>query len=340
MTRVTVLRGPRVFGWPDRIEGRASARDRTYVVPLGHALERSYTSDAHFVQYECPSDPRSPIWPRRLCVDVFDRGLEVAMSCIVFDVDDPEMHGSKLPARDAWRAELRANMAKLHDAHPGPFYYETRGGARVVYTLPEPTILRTSADGKRWSEDYAIAAAYLERVFGIEVDRACADWTRLFRLPHATREPNGKPEDRLVIGDPHNIGALQIKASPADMERARKVSKAFREAREIDFTPCTGDGQGLLFHLLRAQGFLMRARGSDGYVIRCPNESKHTGGKRGDGSTLLYMPARGHEIGAIDCKHAHCQSLRFTDWLGFFDESDLDAARKAAGIVRKRAAAR
>jgi hypothetical protein len=329
MTSVTVVRGPRVYGWPDKTEGTATERDRAYVLPLGRALSRTYSTDAHFTQYATPNG-------RRLCKDALERGVEVPMTCITFDIDDPEMHGKKAPAREEWRAELRARMAKLHEAHPGAYYYETKGGARILYTLPSPTVLRTHDDGRRWSQAYAIAIAHLERVFGIEADRACGDWTRLFRLPHATREPGGKPEDRLIVGDPNNIGALRITATAEDLEVARATSKAFEQPRSIDFTPYVGGGEGLLFHVLKADRAVIGRHGSAAYLIRCPNEGQHTSGRTGDGSTLLYPAAHGEEIGAIHCMHSHCQSLRLGDWLGFFSEEQRDEARAKAGIKRRR----
>ncbi len=323
MPRVTLIRDrEKVCGWPTWPEG-----ERTPVAELSTALTRMFTSDAHFTQYASPIR-------RRLNKSALEQGMAVTMTCLVFDVDDAEKHGTGEPASDAWRADMRARMAQLHDAHPSPFYYETKGGSRIVYALPQSVTLHSREDDRRWSQQYAVALAYFARRFGIEADPACADWTRLFRLPHATRESGGKPESWLVVGDPKNIGALRIAAAPEDMERARQNSKAFREARAMDFTPCAGDGQGLLLHLLRAQGALIRPHGQNAYVVRCPNERSHTSGRTGDGSTLLYMAAQGEEIGAIHCMHAHCAGLRVRDWLRFFSATELDLARQAAGLRR------
>ena len=73
-------------------------------------------------------------------------------------------------------------------AHPNPYYYETRGGGRIVYVQAEPTVLRSQADAIAWRQEYAIAVAHLARVFGIVADPACSDWQRHYRLPRATRQ--------------------------------------------------------------------------------------------------------------------------------------------------------
>ncbi len=323
MPSVTIIENRYVYGWPDEPDKPAGS---AYQLSLGRALMRAYSTDAHFGQYATPNG-------RRLKKDALAQGIAVEMTCVVFDVDDPEMHGTSSPAREEWRAEIRAKMAGLYEAHPGTFFYETKGGARFLYRLSTPVTLQTPEDDRRWSQQYNVAIAYFARRFGIDADPSCADWTRLFRLPRATRQ-HGQPENWLIVGDPNQVGTLRISAEHEDVQRARKASRAFDAARSLNFTPCHGDGQGLLFHLLRAQGALVRPHGANAYVVRCPNEQQHTGGRTGDGSTLLYLPAMGHEIGALNCYHAHCQGLRVRDWLGLFSQVELDLARQAAGILR------
>ena len=48
--RISVLRSKFAPGWPDHAEG-----ERAYVLPLGEALERDYSSDAHCTAYETPN---------------------------------------------------------------------------------------------------------------------------------------------------------------------------------------------------------------------------------------------------------------------------------------------
>lgn len=318
---VSVMACQRIKSWPLNEHG-----GRVDLMPLASALTRSFRSDAHFVQYASPIS-------RRLGSAALET-LEVTIGCVAFDLDCSAVHGSPQPAPEAWRMAMAERIADLAREHPDPFWYGTRGGLRFVYRIRTPMVLRNLDDADDWKRKYTVAIAYLARRFGLECDRACADWTRLFRCPRATREGSRVPENWPIGGNPKRIGTLTIKAAHEDVECAAAWSKAFRSHRTLDFAPCSGDGFGLLFHLLRARGDLVRARGSNAYVVRCPRERMHTSGRTGDGSTLLYLPAVGHEVGSIHCFHAHCASLSVREWLREFSPTELTAARRAAGIAR------
>ena len=320
MTEVTVLRDKYAKGWPRHEHGEAG-----YVMDLGRALELSYRTDAHFTAYKTPN-------ARRLVVEAIEALGAIELTTTVFDVDCPEVHGTPAPVPDAWRADLRAKVRALSAAHPGAYFYETKGGARIVYAQAEPTVLRTQADAIGWRQEYAIAVAHLADAFGIIADPACADWQRHYRLPHATREAGGKPENRPTLGDPRQIGSLTIDPSAASIVAAKSQSKAFKTRRVLKFVPGSDGGDGLLYHLLRAQNSLVRQHGREAFVIRCPFERQHSTGSTGDGSTLLYLPAAGHQIGAVHCLHGHCAGRTVRDWLGAFSETEIVEARRAAGI--------
>jgi hypothetical protein len=152
------------------------------------------------------------------------------MHVIVFDVDDPTTHGTFEPASDEWREKQRARCRRLESEHPGAFFYDTRGGDRCVYRLREPSVIRDPQDATKWRQEYAVIRENLLRRFDISVDPACSDWTRLFRLPHATRDRESGPERRPTYGDPRNIGGLHVRAELCDVEAARAASKAFSRA--------------------------------------------------------------------------------------------------------------
>ena len=316
---VTVMRDRYVKGWPRHDHG-----ERVYVLPMGQAFDRKYSSDAHFTAYLSPNE-------RRITREALDGRVHVEMTCMVFDVDCHETHGSGEPAAEEWRRELRLKIVELDKVHPGLYFYETRGGARIVYGLAGHPVLMCQRDAKKWSQRYAVAVAYLARRFQISADPACGDWQRLYRLPQATRD--GCPESWPAWGDPHHIGWFEPETTEADLAVAEKASKAFTKSIS-DITPCAASGEGLLFHLLRARGDIVREHSTGAYVVRCPNEDAHTSGTTGDTSTILYTPSRGKEVGAIHCMHAHCVGLRVRDWLKFFSNYELEAARKAAGIER------
>jgi hypothetical protein len=326
---ITVLRDRYARSWP-QLDPQKPLRhtDRAYALDLGKALERVYKTDAHFVAYGSPNG-------HRLNVESIDRGVVVELTCIVFDIDCAATHGTKEPAPESWRRELRERVQALAAEHLSPYYYETRGGARIVYRQAEPTTLRTQADAREWSRVYAVALAYLSRCFGLECDAACHDWQRLFRLPRATRDRDAKPENWPSFGDPHAIGHLLISPTAADVRTAERSSRAFRAT---EFTPSTGTGEGLLYYLLRARGDVSERRCSRaGWVVRCPNRAKHSNNTDGTDSTVLYPPLAGKQLGAIECKHAHCQRITVPNWLRFFSDRELAAARIAAGITTKAA---
>lgn len=325
MTPVTVLPTKFIRAWPRHEIGGA-----VEVVDLIDALENTYPTDAHFAMYASPNG-------RRLSREALDREVAVEIHCIVFDVDCEATHGTPEPAPREWRKAQRDLVVRLAADHPDPYMYETRGGYRIVYRQGEPTVLRSQADAQRWAQDYSLAVAHLRRVYGIQCDPACQDWQRVFRLPHATRDGSGHPENYPAWGMPDwPIGELLIKATAEDMREARALTKAFGERRIESFTPCTSDGLGLLYHALRARGDVIREHIDGAFVVRCPRERDHTAGRTGDGSTVLYPPAPGRELGAIHCMHAHCSGLGARDWLACFTDSELDAARGAAGIATRR----
>ncbi len=332
MTRITVLRDRYTRSWPQLAPDKPlRPSDRCYPLDLSVALEREFSTDAHFVAYSSPNG-------HRLNVEAINQGIEVVLKCVVFDVVCPETHGTKAPAPESWRRELRAKVQTLAEQHPDPFYYETRGGSRICYRQLEPTVLRTQADAQAWTDHYSVAISHIKRAFGIEADPACADWQRLFRLPRATREPGGNPENWPSWGSVDRIGAFMIRASEADVRLAKAKLNAFQDrGRGRAFLPSIASGEGLFFHLLRARGDVSDRKCSrGGLVVRCPNRAQHTKNTDGTDSTVLYPPRADAELGVIHCKHGHCRHLTVTQWLRFFGDRELSAARAAAGIQERR----
>ncbi len=218
---VPLFRDRFVNAYPKHVGDEAAVQ----YVPLAAALAEPCATDAHFAAYSRPDIAR------RLATNLVRDAAHaealaagVPMVLAVFDVDDPDTHGTKQPARDEWWAGERAKIERLRVARPDVHVYRTRGGYRIVGVRPEPFVIRTPADDAAWSQQYAAECAYLERVFGIVADRSCADWTRLYRVPRATRE--GVLENREAIGDPHRVGAWACEPSPADWTNARPTPAA------------------------------------------------------------------------------------------------------------------
>jgi len=313
---ISVMRDRYVKSWP--ADGPA-----IYPLEVGKAMDRAYATDAHFVQYTSPHR-------RRLCRQALDAGAVATINVIVFDLDCPAVHGSKEPAPEEWRAETLALMLGLVEVHPGAFFYFTRGGCRIVYRQPVPVTIACARDESQWSLDYIITLAYLARRFGLLCDAACLDWTRLFRLPRATREP-GKVERHDMYGDPHAIGVLTFTPDAADVSKAEAQHKPKAARAEVTGPAYVGNGQGVFYHALRARGDIVRDH-AQGHVIRCPRERHHSSGHTGDGSTLLYPPSGQSTLGGIHCLHSHCAGIDMRSWRNEFTREELDAADKAAGL--------
>lgn len=329
MARVTVLRNKFARSWPARVDRTGATKpfrttDRAYVVELGRALARAYTTDAHFAAYVGTRGQH------RLNSDAFEHGTSVEMTAAVFDIDGPEHVASP-----AWRRDIRQRLEELAKVHPSPYYYDTRGGARIIYTLPTPTILRDKQDAAEWSRQHAVAVAYLRRRFGIVADPACCDWQRLYRLPYVTRD--GEPQKYPTLGDAHRIGHLRIWATREDVGLAEVLSRRamVRRPQHVRARHEPSDGDGLFYHLLRARGDLgpQAPRAGDcgrAWIARCPNRANHRDNSDWTDRTIVYAAGPGKSLGMIHCYRGSCQGIVGTEWLRFFSADEIAEARKAA----------
>lgn len=202
-----------VSGWPPK-EGKAPGR--AIHVRLSAALTGTFPTDAHVQLTGSPTPHRL----RKAALAHLPEGVPI--TAFFVDVDGPD-HA----ADDAWFAGERSKIEACNAAHPGVFAYRTRGGYRPVWTMPD-RVIRTNDDAAAWRDFYHRSLLHLARDFGIVADPACADWTHLFRLPHATRDPKRGPERLETIGNPRAIGAWTYEPGPetldADIATARELS--------------------------------------------------------------------------------------------------------------------
>jgi hypothetical protein len=205
-----VLASKKTPGWP-----RHSDAPKVDLIEAAEAFTRPWPTDAHFAAYSVPGIEH------RLTLDAIGRLPEGwPMVLLVVDVDGP---GHR--REPAWWAEERLKLEALAAAHPGGFFYATRGGYRVVYRLAFPVVIRTVDDKEAWRERYRRELLYLARRFGIVGDPACSDLTRLFRLPKATRTPGGAPEDHPALGDPTQLGVWTHEPSAAELEEDASLAR-------------------------------------------------------------------------------------------------------------------
>ncbi len=266
-------------------------------MPLGDALERAWPSDAH-AQLATSSRFRR----RRLTSGDIGR-MPIELRAIAFDFDT----AGHAPVTPAWRAQFAERATA---AAPGCFIYFTRGGARIVGQLLDPFAIGTELDARMWRARYAAKCDDFMR-FGLEPDRSCADWTRLFRLPHAARD-GGAPEAWPTMGDLHAIGVIDLPEAPAAKLSPRAAStplakreRSERARPEQCMTPPP------LLEALRSAGLVVGPGPAPGSLrIICPRDLAHTTGTPGDGSTIYYAPRDYCGSGAIHCKHGHCDAIR------------------------------
>jgi hypothetical protein len=196
------------------------------LVTLADALTRKFRRDQHFAAY-------TPSLPHRLSGDSLTT-TTAAMQLTVFDVDDPgKVDGH---AREEWREAERTKISRLVDL--GLFAYLTRGGYRLVGRLDEPITISSTTDAAKWRATYLSWCQYLTRVHQIAADTACQDFSRLFRIPHGTRERGQEPEALPTYGDPENIGTWAPELAPEDIVEP----EASRGARAV--TPREGEDPG------------------------------------------------------------------------------------------------
>jgi P4 family phage/plasmid primase-like protien len=203
---IPVLTDKHSKGWPEHEVGRLAV-----YMPLEDALERRWPSDAHFASYSVPAQPRR-LARAEAVLAMADRG-GIPMVLAVFDLDAPDHQ-----ATEAWADGQLEGIESARRAHPGLFAYRTRGGYRLVWRLGAPVVLRTGDCSARWRLRYQRWCCYLARAFGLVADPSCSDWTRLYRLPHATRGDVGGPEEHPSWGDPRGVGVFDVDVDVAGLE--------------------------------------------------------------------------------------------------------------------------
>jgi hypothetical protein len=162
-----VLSSPFAWAWPAPEPRPARREDAGELLTPEVALTRAHASDAHAVAYSAAAP-----WSRRRLSSGAAGRVEVAMRWLFVDLDAPGHLSTP-----AWRDDTHRRIAAVERAHPGPVFYATRGGARLLWALAEPFAI-TPSSSREWARKYVTIASYLRRAFGLEADAACRDWTR------------------------------------------------------------------------------------------------------------------------------------------------------------------
>lgn len=180
-------------------------RPRLQVMDFYAVMTREFTDDVHFVCYGVASTGGPTVdedaWPRinkPSIASIRNAGADVLLTAIVLDFDlqdNPELLGddysNDASGKPIWtkdllerfwgvQSALSVELLKLNLAPPNVTYTTTHG-ARFVHRLAHAMPVGDEAENCI----RGLMATYRE--IGLEVDPACADWTRLFRAPKVVR---------------------------------------------------------------------------------------------------------------------------------------------------------
>jgi hypothetical protein len=188
---------------------------------IEEAFEHHWGSDAYFVGYLAKDSPTGPFirTPRvnKACLPhlrTSEVGGDLLATLIAFDLDTAD-HTAWTGAeqRDAYAQGLAEACRKDPGIACFWAFYFTNKGARLVYRLTIPVPV-DQVEGIIVGMIARLEAAGVTPANGtFKVDPACADWTRVFRLPRVVRDgrptwtddftsPEYQPEARL---DPKTI---------------------------------------------------------------------------------------------------------------------------------------
>jgi hypothetical protein len=168
--------------WRDETPRRKRARAALRVVDLLEALGAEYDSDAHLVTYVVSGPDGLPLARqprvRKTSLEwLLSLGYRVDCDVLFCDVDNPG-HAEWTPASIARALAAYDSLPILATAG----IHHTTHGARIVQPLDEPvSVAVVERYLSAWLRDLESA--------GLEVDWACRDWTRMFRLPNVRRGP-------------------------------------------------------------------------------------------------------------------------------------------------------
>jgi AAA domain len=182
----------------------------TFYARLTDALTTTFEWDAHFAAYSCPEIPR-----RLATHGAFAHAP--TMRFFVVDVDGPDHQ-----ATDEWWSSEAPKLQKLADDRRPYYAYRTKGGYRIIYGLTKGFVIDSPAKAKQWSDSYKSWLTILENDYQITGDKACSDWSRLYRLPNVRRDGvDVTPAN--TLGEPDHIFGWNAPYAPevADLQRSR-----------------------------------------------------------------------------------------------------------------------
>ena len=195
-------------------------------LPIEEALFTAWDTDAHFVPYKVvgPDIDKYPRCNKTVLGQVREQGADIVMTALVLDYDN-EDHAEW--TRESLE-EFIDKLTLLDEVFPllwqFGYFYTTKHGARFVYILDEPCPVDKAEGHLRW-----LIAEF--RRHGVEVDEACKDWTRLYRLPYVRREGTNPTWEEEVF---EFLGDGKVTISVEDLGSIGRQKTQFGAVKVID----------------------------------------------------------------------------------------------------------
>jgi len=180
VTGITTLAGPHL----DR-HGKPFSPVLGTQTTLDEAMQTEYPTDAHMTCYalrdEDGSYPAHPLLRKQVLSHIRKAGADVELVAVGLDWDVP----GHAPLTEEILGQFYADLLRIgeEDGRLANWraWYSTRHGARVFYQLEKPLPVD---EGERYV--ISIIKAFKDK--GLDIDQACRDWTRRFRLPNVVRD--------------------------------------------------------------------------------------------------------------------------------------------------------
>lgn len=268
----------------DRLEGAVDAGS-SEMVTMDDALTMEWGSDAHVTCYSVPGEQSWPRLNKPVLPEIRKLGNDVEMHWLLLDYDNAD-HGGWTPETVVMFCDIlsEAQADGFELAQSWSYFYTTKGGARFVYRLSRPV------SPEEFEPMYRGVLRDWSRYF--DMDSACDQWNRLFRLPRVVRKGK-KTSDSIffdfiegepgVMLNPDTIKPGEKKLS--DNVVGEKLDIPLPDAEDAAGMVWTGDDKARLTDL----GKRLRARlkGRDCYP--CIFEHRSIGGEGERDNTLQRL---------------------------------------------------
>lgn len=326
--RTYSLQGFDNLGQPVYKSGRTDIKATGQLISLPDILEEEFDSDAHIATYRVQyGDGEERLHYDRVSKNslgaIRQQNGEVWVSMVFIDIDLCDLiKGSK--GKVSWQSLEPAKaeavwqelVTPVEGLPPAAAVYKTTNGARIVHPLLEDV----PAGAKAEAIINAVHMRYLKA--GILVDRACKDWTRLYRAPKVNRDGertweqdwfevryHDAPEECFLMAEELdlNLDEIQDQTFVLDVAQLRHIDAPSDE----DAYQCLFDEHGKATDALKQVRALYKMHHFGG-LFSCTGQLIDEGGRN---STLVRMAGvlAKSELGIEVCYAVILETIKLLD---------------------------